>query len=240
MPRRGFTRIECVVVVLVIAVVIGILLPAVERVRDPAAWMQARNHLKEIGLAAAQDLTVNGRYIRPIATDSGEALLSWRVRLLPHLEQEALAARFDAKAAWDAQPNVAAGTMPRVFWHPKQEVGAVVTHFRAFDGVALVINGRPSPSVYAVPGGATLKQLRDGTSNTLLVAESAVSVEWARPVEMPVRPGGALPALGGLLRNAAVVLFADGSVTTVPPSELRPETLRALIGIDDGRAVEVP
>src|SRR5256885_2343285 len=91
--RDAFTLIELLVVLAIIAVLMGFLLPAVQKVRDAAARIRCANNLRQIGLAAHQFHDSKGRFPAGMRWQGGKdpyRLSSWLTHLLPYVEQSSL------------------------------------------------------------------------------------------------------------------------------------------------------
>jgi hypothetical protein len=178
-----------------------LLTPAVCNVRDAATRIQSQNNLKQIGLAIINDAdTNNGQMVAPAMCDKdGTPLLSWRVAILPYLEQESLYMQFHLDEPWDSPHNKKLiEKMPKVYAHGADPDANKrgETHYRVFTGPQTPFPDAVPPYEAHRSSGRFPGSFTDGTSMTILVVEAAEAVPWTKPDELPYDPNGPLPRLG--------------------------------------------
>lgn len=196
--------------------------PMLEQVQSAAGRAQGANNLRQMGLAMHNHHAAFNK-LPPAKLEKGG--LSWRVAILPFLEQEGLATKFKLDEAWDSEANKALlAEMPKVFEHPTRKAPPGHTFYRVIVGPGTIF-GDGSESL-------SFARIADGTSNTLLIVEAESAVPWTKFDEVVFDPKGKPPVLGEKGRFGAV--FADGHVQFL---DVPAETLTALITAAGGEVV---
>ncbi|MCU0959840.1 MAG: DUF1559 domain-containing protein [Pirellulaceae bacterium] len=226
-----------------VGVLVALLMPAVGASREAARRMHCMNNLKQIALAMHNYHDVHGGFPAAfIADEEGRPLHSWRVALLPYLEQQRLYDQYNFNEPWDSPNNLrVAQQMPPVFSCPSAPAapGSELTHY-------VVVVGDPAnpqrQSLFMPNHWTKISQVLDGTSNTLLVVETADPVRWTQPDSDPtfdqvgtrVEAGPSVP--GSFHPGGANVAMADGSVQFLP-DDMDPTRLQLLIQPADGQPI---
>ncbi|MBX9625368.1 MAG: DUF1559 domain-containing protein, partial [Gemmataceae bacterium] len=218
------------------AIGVGLALPAVQKVREAAARAQSQNNLKQIALAIHNYESANGKLPEDIKDADGKPLLSWRVAILPYIEQEPVYKLFKLDEPWDSDANKKASQVAiKVFVSPNATTGPVGP-----DGYGLTnYLGVAGPdTIFDPEGGIRIVGITDGTSNTVMAVESAAAVPWAKPGDYLVEAGKALPKLVPP-GNAAVlnVAMGDGSVRAVNPAKVPEKIWRMVFSRNGGEVI---
>jgi prepilin-type N-terminal cleavage/methylation domain-containing protein/prepilin-type processing-associated H-X9-DG protein len=216
--RRGFTLIELLVVIAIIGVLIGLLLPAVQKVREAAARTQCQNNLKQLGIATLNYESGHGGL--PPRCHTANPYHGWGVDLLPYVEQDVIAQRYRMDLSFYDPANGPLVAVPlKVFTCPDAPAGRVV-HLVDVNGNPMGTTGAegdyfapnsvdafwwPDPQrsqaadeleapAMAVDGIRRLTAITDGTANTLLVSELAGRPDqWIKGVRQPTNAGLRFP-----------------------------------------------
>ncbi|HLW67091.1 MAG TPA: DUF1559 domain-containing protein [Gemmataceae bacterium] len=213
-----------------------LLIPAVAKVRDAASRVQSMNNMKQMALGFDNQMSQQG-YIEPaIMSKDGKPLLSWRVAILPYVEQDNLYRQFKLNEPWDSAHNKPLlGQMPRIYAHTWVTDGTSNTHYRVFvRGGAMFEYGKKTRFAAQKPDEIGIS---DGASNTIEIVEAAQAVPWTKPEELDFNPNGVLPALGVPGKNMVNIAMADGSVRAHDLKNLNPVTLKAAITANGGEVL---
>ncbi|HUT14120.1 MAG TPA: DUF1559 domain-containing protein [Thermoguttaceae bacterium] len=191
------------------------------------------NNLKQIAIALISYEMQFGRFpaaASPLAP--GQPAVSWRVRLLPHLECSDLFQEYRRDEPWDSPNNIKLlEKMPDEFRGGRTENDGK-TSLMAFVGEGTALQGAESLDMVDVG---------DGVCDTIVVVEAGPdkAVPWTKPDDLPFDPADPLAALGEIAEDDFPAAFCDGSVRWIEKN-IDPEMLRRLIDANDGLPVDPP
>jgi len=209
-------------------ILIALLLPAVQAAREAARRASSTNNLKQIGLAMHNYHDAKKQFpARANFDKQGKPLLSWRVHLLPYLEEDALYKQFHLDEPWDSEHNrQLIPMMPALYRNPSGSAAPDKAHYLAVCGAGLAFDGAQ---------GRKLGDFKDGTANTILVVEADDdrAAIWTKPDDWQYDAEHPLAGLGQAHPGGFGALFADGHVDFLA-KDLDPKVFHALLTIAGG------
>ncbi len=202
------------------------------KVTDAAARMQSTNNFKQIAIGMHNYHDVHGALPPAAVCDkTGKPLLSWRVLILPYIEQNNLYKQFKLDEPWDSDHNKKLIVMmPKTYILPSMMMAkGNETHYRVFVG-----NGAAFDTIK----GSKLTDFTDGTSNTFLVVTAKDAVPWTKPDELAFDPDKDMTKLLGFFPGEVCpVAMADGSVRALAKT-ISKKVLHAAITKSGGEVPE--
>lgn len=191
----------------------------------------SQNNMKQILLAMHTYESVYGRFPDDIRDKDGKPLLSWRVAILPFIEQEQLYKQFKLNEPWDSEHNIKLSQM-------------VVKVYSSPSGLKMERNKTPYLAVRGKGlfldkvGGTRIRDIADGTSNSigLVEVDESEAVIWSKPADFQPNQKEPFKGLTHTYKDHILTGFLDGSVRTLP-IKLDPKKLWGLFTIAGGEVI---
>jgi hypothetical protein len=243
---KGKTSNSSVVIIVLVAVfgvmfvcggiLVALLLPAVQQAREAARRTQCKNNLKQIGLALHNYHDTYMLFPAAHLNDQqGKPKLSWRVSILPFLDEAPRFQRYNFSDVWDGPSNAALLTpAPRTYLCPSYDGGptSTTTCYATITGDHTVMGAGKCVSI---------RDISDGTSNTLMVVEACgLNIPWMKPQDIDEDAVGAVGSPNGINSKhtgGAHILLSDGSVRFISKN-VNPQVIQALITRDGAEQID--
>ena len=196
--------------------------------RARATQMQKSNDMKQVMLAF-HNYHSSEKHLPPRAfTDSqGRPLLSWRVAILPYLEQAAMYRAVKLDQPWDSEDNrMISSTLIPTYGGDRSMGSKTTIRAPVFPGSAWDGNGPPK----------TFRDIHDGLSNTIAIidAPASAAIEWANPQPWEISVDDPMSDIFGDRQTVMVGMF-DGAVITLARETMTNEKLKAMLTISGAR-----
>jgi hypothetical protein len=235
-PGDQYRKIFAVaVVVVVLVVLVAMVVAAMFNAREFGRNVQCRYHLAMLCQAMRNYADVYGSFPPAYVADKdGNPLYSWRVLLLPFLDQKRLYRKFHLDERWDSKANKEVSELALgIFQCPSQpNANQPTTNYMMVVGPHTISDG---------PHGRRPKEITDGPADTITIVEAADSTTWwAEPADLDfntlsftVNGGGKKTQISSYHRDGVNAAFCEGPIRLLR-SSTNPQLVRAMLTIDGG------
>lgn len=215
---------------LVIATLVTLLLPAVQAAREAARRNNSINNLRRLVLALLNHESAT-QHFPPHAVygEDNKPLLSWRVKILPYIEEQALYEEFHLDESWDSEHNKKLiERMPPIFANPNGGKPGK-THYLGLVGENFFFRGDSE--------GRPIRNITDGTSKSICIVEADNPVIWTKPDDYQFDEDNPIKGLGNMRAgNVFGAAFVDGHVLSIS-RQIDVESLKAMMTINGAEPV---
>ena len=188
-------------------------------------------NLRTLAIAMLNYESAFGKFpANAIYSDDGKPLLSWRVAILPYIEEEKLFDQFHLDEPWDSEHNIKLlDQMPNAY-HYLNSPGTNKTAYQALVGPGTIMNGTER--------GNKIGVIADGTTNSIMFVETddEFAQPWTKPADLKFDPDNPRNGLGNLRPDGFLAVYCDGSTHFIP-NTVESEVLKHLGLISDGRVI---
>jgi hypothetical protein len=217
-----------------VGMAVAMAIPAIQAAREAARRAQSMNNMKQLVLGMLNHESAKKAFPAQANLGAdGKPLLSWRVHILPFLEQEALHKEFHLDEPWDSDHNKKlVERMPAVFRNPSSGAPPNTTTYLMPVGPGTIGEAKE---------GVAIAKITDGTSWTVLLVEANDdrAVPWTKPDDWQYTPDQPFAGLGGAHPGGFSAALCDGSVRFIAAG-IDPIIWKALLTIAGGEAVKLP
>ncbi|MBS0205732.1 MAG: DUF1559 domain-containing protein [Planctomycetes bacterium] len=214
----------------IIAVLIALLLPAVQQAREAARRTQCKNNLKQIGLAMHNyESTYRLFPAAHLNDDEGQPRISWRVSILPFLDEAPRFNRYNSDEPWDGPQNAQLlNPLPQTYACPSNPAPAVNSCYAAMTG---------SDSIMGSGECVSISDVKDGLSSTLMIVEACkLNIVWMQPKDIDAATFTRVGDPNGISSfhvGGVNILMADGSVRFMSAATA-PQVVQGMISHSGG------
>lgn len=203
-------------------------------VRNAVYRAESRDKMRQIAIALVSFATERDKFPQStaLASSDGKSGLSWRVAILPMLDENALYQQFRLQEPWDSEHNQKlVARMPKIFQSPGSSLDRGYTNYLGVAGSNTILNTAKRPTKIA--------SITDGTSKTAMIVEAddTHGVIWTKPEDYPWDVANPAAGLGNIWSGNFFVALADGSIHFL--SVGNNEMLNGLFTINGGEFVEL-